>query len=107
LACLIYIDITQTTPYTGFIHLHLTNTGFYTIPNLTGTLNENSCWKGPNINPALYTGVSYSMAINTQQSSRFGAIAIDRIGEIFFDTLPTSGDGNATIKLIYTKIANW
>ena len=107
LACLIYIDSTQTTPYSGFSHLHITNNGSYNVPDLVGTLNENACAKGANINPALYFGFAYSMSINTQQANRFGGTAIPRIGEVFFDTLPTAGDGNAIIKLIYTKIPNF
>lgn len=107
IACLIYIDNTQTTEYTGFNHLHITNNGFYNVPNLSGSLNENACYKASNINPGLYAGFTYSISINTQQNNRFGGAAIDRVGEIFFDTLPTLGDGNAIIKLIYTKIPNW
>lgn len=107
IACLIYIDNTQSQEYTGFNHLHITNNGFYNVPNLSATLNENACYKGSNINPGLYFGFTYAMSINTQQSNRFGGSAIDRIGEIFFDTLPTTGDGNAIVKLIYTKINNW
>ena len=87
--------INTTTPYAGFSHLHLTNTGQYTSQFLAATLNEN----------ALSGGIQkfevYGMLINIQQAALFGGIIGSVDLEIFFDTIPTDGDGDMIVNLGY------
>lgn len=87
--------INSNTAYTGFNHLHLTNTGQYTSQYLAATLNEN----------ALSDGIQkfevYGMLINIQQVALFGGIIRSQDLEIFFDTIPVTGNGDMIVNLGY------
>jgi hypothetical protein len=91
-----YISLSNSsTAYSLFSHLHLTNTGQYYSTFLCATLNENALSSG------IQKGEVYGMLINIQQSATFGGIIYNNNLEIFFDTVPTSGDGDMNVKLGY------
>jgi len=97
IACTIQIAANQTTPYTGFTHLHLTNTQNYGVGNITASYAINAS-SGNN----LTTGNNlYSMLCNFQASpNRFGGINANKPLEIFFDAAVT-GNGDMIVNLLY------
>lgn len=98
--CLISIADNQTTPYTGFTHLHLTNSNNFTAGDLCATYAANA-----SSNNDLLTGTVYSMLCAFQTSTnRFGGFNANRDLKIFFDTLPTAGDGDMIVTLYYVRI---
>jgi hypothetical protein len=100
IACFFKIEANQTTPYIGFNHIHLTNTNNYNVGELCATYAINAT-----ILSNLQAGAAYSMLCNFQASpNRFGGSNAFKNLEIFFDTLPTAGDGDMTVILYYTKI---
>lgn len=93
--CYIYV-INQTTPYTGFNHLHLVNTN----SNKTNAIiSENATLGGiSNFGNSLI----FTFVMNVQQGGFFnGWQANDNLG-IGWDTLPTAGDGDMVVTLFYT-----
>jgi hypothetical protein len=100
IACFIQITANSTTPYSGFTHLHLTNTSNYGVGDLCATYSSNAT--GTN---DLATGSAYGMLCNFQTSpNRFGGHNGIKNLEIFFDNLPTAGDGDMIVTLYYTRI---
>lgn len=98
--CLISIADNQTTPYTGFNHLHLTNSNNFTAGDLCASFDANAA--GPN---NLETDTVYSMLCSFQNTpNRFGGFNKNRDLQIFFDTLPTAGDGDMIVTLYYVRI---
>jgi hypothetical protein len=87
--------INSTTAYSGFNHLHLTNTGQYTSTYLAATLNENA------LNGGIQKFEVYGMLINIQQVAEFGGVIGSLDLEIFFDTIPISGDGDMIVNIGY------
>jgi hypothetical protein len=76
--CFVNIDTNQTTPYSGWGHLHLTNTG------------------------DLQTGGFYNMLINAQTSPvRIGGTIASKDLQIFFETPISAGDGDMIVTLYY------
>ena len=96
IACYIYI-LNGTVGYSGYVHLHLTNSASYTATELNSVLSEIAT-SGPLQSPKLY-----SMLINCQQAGFFGGEQNRKNLEIFFDTLPTAGDGDMVVTLFYTR----
>jgi len=100
IACFVKIEANQTTPYSGFNHLHLTNTSNYSVGDLCATyaINANGALD-------LQPGGIYTMLCNFQASpNRFGGYNATKNLEIFFDIAPTAGDGDMTVILYYTRI---
>jgi hypothetical protein len=97
IACTIQIAANQTTPYTGFTHLHLMNTQNPGVGNITATYSLNA-----SASNNLTTGnILYSMLCNFQASpNRFGGINANKPIEIFFDAAVT-GDGDMIVNLFY------
>jgi hypothetical protein len=96
IACTIQIAANQTTPYTGFIHLHLTNRQTTSVTNIAATYSANA------VNNNLETGNNlYSMLCSFQASpNRFGGSNGNKPLEIFFDN-PVTGDGDMIVNLFY------
>ena len=95
IACYI-TEINYTVNYSGYVHLHLTNTGNYVTSALTGSLAENSTYS-----PAM---INQGFLINFQTSpNRFGGTNRFKPLEIFWETLPTTGDGDLKVILYYIK----
>ena len=97
IACHVYC-VNQTTAYTGFVHLHLTSSGG-SIPNLCAVLTETATSNGIDDVTDKYI---YGMVMNVQQPGFFGSENWYRDIYIFFDTLPTAGDGDMVVTLFYT-----
>lgn len=97
IACYVYC-INQTIPYTGFVHLHLTSSGG-SVPNLCAVLTENATTNGID---DVSNKFIYGMVMNVQQPGFFGSENWYRDFFIFFDTLPTAGDGDMVVTLFYT-----
>lgn len=97
IACYIQIAANQTTPYTGAVHIHLSNTVSYAVGNICATYALNSSTTN-----SLITGnIIYSMLCNFQAiPNRFGGIAANKSLEIFFDT-PVTGDGDMIVNVLY------
>jgi len=96
IACYVNL-LNSTTPYSGFVHLHLTNTGNYGTQSITAVLSENATTIGIKTGPELF-----SMLVNCQQAGFFGGVQSFKNLEIYFDTLPTAGDGDMVVTLFYT-----
>lgn len=96
ISCYVYL-LNSTTPYSGFVHLHLTNTNYYGTQNITAVLSENATAFGISGG-----GLLFSMLVNCQQAGFFGGVQAWRNLGIFFDTLPTAGDGDMVVTLFYT-----
>lgn len=87
----------QTTPYDLFVHIHLTNSGNYTSGDLCATYAQNASSSGT-ITALEY----YAMLVNFQSApNRFGGLINSKNLEIFWDTLPASGDGDLIVNLGY------
>lgn len=87
----------QTTPYDAFVHIHLTNTSNYTVGDICATYSQNANGLGV-IDNLQY----YSMLVNFQSlPNRFGGINGTKDLQIFWDVLPTVGDGDLIIDLGY------
>ena len=87
----------QTTPYDIFGHIHLTNNGNYTSGDLCGTYSQNANGTG-----VIAAGVYGAMLINFQAApNRFGGVIQNKELQIFWDTLPASGDGDLIVNLGY------
>jgi len=87
----------QTTPYDIFGHIHLTNSGNYTSGDLCATYAQNATSSG-----TISTGGYYAMLVNFQSApNRFGGVIARKNLEIFWDTLPASGDGDLIVNLGY------
>jgi len=85
----------QTTPYDGFVHIHLTNTGNYTVGDLCATYAENATSSGD-----IAFGTRASMLMNLQVSPvRYGGTNQFKNLEIFWENLPTAGDGDLIVDL--------
>lgn len=95
IACYIYI-INSTIGYDNFVHLHLSNKGS-APPDLCAVLSENACYNGK-----IESNNIYSMLVNCQQPTFFGGTQRSNDLSIFFDTIPTSGDGDMIVTLFYT-----
>lgn len=99
IACFVTIS-NQNIPYSGFTHLHLTSTNNYSVENITATYAANSSALGD-----LRMSGIYSMLCNFQSSpNRFGGVNGKKNLEIFFDVLPTVGDGDMEVTLFYTTL---
>jgi hypothetical protein len=97
--CYIKILNNQTIPYSGFNHLHLTSSANYSTGDLCATYSANA---GGTLD--LGPGQLYSFLINFQTSpNRFGGQNAIKNLEIFFDILPTAGDGDMEVTLYYLK----
>lgn len=95
--CFVRIDTNQTIPYTGFSHMHLTNTGNLGTGDLCATFAENA-----SVTLDLQTGGVYSMLINAQTSPvRIGGSLAEKDLQIFFETPITAGDGDMIVTLYY------
>lgn len=95
--CFVNIDTNQTTPYTGWGHLHLTNTGNLGTGDLCATYATNATPTGD-----LQTGGTYNMLINAQTSPiRIGGTIDKKDLQIFFETPITAGDGDMIVTLYY------
>lgn len=100
IACFLQIGANQTTPYDGFVHIHLFNLGNPLNGELCATYAENA-----EINDNLQTGIVYSMLCNFQTApNRFGGANGFKPLSIYFDTLPTAGDGDMIVTLYYARI---
>jgi hypothetical protein len=87
----------QTTPYDVFVHVHLTNSGNYTSGDLCATYAQNANSAG-----TIQAGGYYAMLVNFQAApNRFGGTIERKNLEIFWDTLPASGDGDLIVNLGY------
>lgn len=87
----------QTTPYDAFVHIHLTNTSNYGVGDICATYSQNSSALGV-IDNLQY----YAMLVNFQSlPTRFGGINGPKDLQIFWDVLPTPGDGDLIIDLGY------
>lgn len=95
IACYVNL-LNNTTPYSGFIHLHLTNTNNYGTGKITAVLSESATPSG------ISSPEIYSMLVNCQQAGFFGGVQAFKNLEIYFDTLPTAGDGDMVVTLFYT-----
>jgi len=96
LACYVHLQ-NSANGYAGFVHLHLTSIS-YSVTELIAVLSANSI--SNNQIEKLYI---YSMLINCQQAGYFGGVQSSNNLEIFFDTIPTAGDGDMVVTLFYTK----
>ena len=96
IACYVYLQ-NSTAGYGGFVHLHLTNFGI-SVQELTAVLSENSI-----TNNLIEKDYIYSMLVNCQQAGYFGGTQSSNNLEIFFDTIPTTGDGDMVVTLFYTR----
>lgn len=98
--CFIAVGSNQTTAYSGFTHLHLTNSNNFSVGDLCATYAANA---SPTNDLGL--GIIYSMLCNAQAApTRIGGININRDLQIFFDTLPVAGDGDLIVTLYYARI---
>jgi hypothetical protein len=87
----------QTTPYDVFNYIALTNTSAYTSGKLCGTYQQSA-----NASGVIDNSVYCSMCINFQIApNRVGGINSDNNLEIFWDSLPASGDGDLIVNLGY------
>jgi hypothetical protein len=87
----------QTIPYDTFVHIHLTNTGNYGVGDLCATYAQNASAGGV-IDNTQY----YAMLVNFQSApNRFGGINGFKDLQIFWDTLPATGDGDLIVNLGY------
>jgi hypothetical protein len=87
----------QTTPYDVFNFIALVNTGGYSSGKLCGTYTQ-AASAGGVIDNILY----YSMCMNFSVApDRVGGINADNNLEIYWDTLPASGDGDLIVNLGY------
>jgi hypothetical protein len=87
----------QTTPYDAFVHIHLTNTANYGVGDLCATYSQNAAALGFIANIEYY-----SMLVNFQSApNRFGGINGSKDLQIFWDVLPTVGDGDLIVDLGY------
>jgi hypothetical protein len=99
IACYVYC-INQTVGYTGFTHLHLTNSAQYGIGGIIGSYAQNATTSNE-INSI--GGDLYSLLINFQQSpARYGSRQSFKQIDIFWDTPVTAGDGDMVVTLLYT-----
>jgi len=99
IACFISIEANQTTPYSGFNHIHLSTSNTYTVGAICATYSANASAT----NNLESSGTAYGMLVNFQASpNRFGGLLTIKECEIFFDTLPTAGDGDMKVILYYT-----
>ena len=97
--CFVKIANNQTVPYSGFTYLHLTNTNNYSVGDINSTYAANSTGTID-----LSPGGLYTFLVNFQASpNRFGGINGTKNLEIFFDILPTAGDGDMEVTLYYLK----
>jgi hypothetical protein len=100
IACFVTIEANQTTPYSGFTHLHLANGGNYSVGELCGTYAANASGT-----LSLINGPFYGLLCNFQATpNRFGGLNAIKDLEIFFDVLPVAGDGDMKVILYYTKL---
>jgi hypothetical protein len=100
IACFVSILANQTTPYSGFTHLHLSNSSNYNVGEICATYSANA-----DTTSNLFTGPQFSMLCNFQATpNRFGGKNGNKNLEIFFDVAPTAGDGDMTVILYYTRI---
>lgn len=89
----------QIIAYSGFNHLHLTNTANYSSGDLCATYSANA-----SSTLSLDSGGIYSFLVNFQASpNKFGGINASKNLEIFFDILPTAGDGDMEVTLYYLR----
>jgi hypothetical protein len=95
----IYIKyLNSTTAYTGYTHLHARNGGVNVVGGYCATLNENSIDLGTHPNYIM------SMLINFQASpNRFGGFNAYKALILFFDSLPTAGDGDWEVNTYWIK----
>jgi hypothetical protein len=99
IACFIKIEANQTTPYTGFTHVHLCNSANPLVGELSATFAENATLTG------LRIGEVYSMLCAFQSApNRFGGSNAFKPLNIQFDIIPTAGDGDMIVTLYYTRI---
>jgi len=97
--CFVKIANNQTVPYSGFTHLHLTNTANYSVGDINSTYSANSSGTID-----LSTGGLYTFLVNFQAiPNRFGGQNANKNLEIFFDILPTAGDGDMEVTLYYLR----
>jgi hypothetical protein len=95
--CYITAASNQTTPYDAFVHIHLTNTGNYGVGDLCATYSQNASAGGV-IDNIQY----YAMLVNFQSApNRFGGINGFKDLQIFWDTLPATGNGDLIVNLGY------
>jgi hypothetical protein len=95
--CYITAAANQTTPYNGFVHIHLTNTGNFTSGDLCATYSRNASATA-DISNAQY----YAMLVNFQSApNRFGGVNDKKDLQIFWDVLPPIGDGDLIVNLGY------
>jgi hypothetical protein len=100
IACFITMGANQTTPYSGFTHLHLANGNNYTVGDICATYAANA-----STSLSLDTGGFYGLLCNFQATpNRFGGFNGVKDLQIFFDVLPVAGDGDMKVILYYTKL---
>ena len=102
IACHIML-MNQTTPYTGFNHIHLTCSQTFSVGELCATYAANA---GPSVD--LDASYTYSMLCNFQTSTlppvnRFGATNGALGLEMFFDA-PVVGDGDMIVNVLFYRI---
>jgi hypothetical protein len=87
----------QTTPYDAFVHIHLSNTASYSVGNICATYSQNAGQLGV-IDNTQY----YAMLVNFQSlPNRFGGINGFKDLQIYWDVLPSVGDGDLIVDLGY------
>lgn len=93
----IYVTaLNNTILYSGFNHLHCTNVNSYTSGSICATLQEAASPIGSFTYAALL--------VNFQASpNRFGGHNLFKPLEMFWDTLPTAGDGDLKVIVYYIK----
>jgi hypothetical protein len=95
--CYLKAAANQTTPYSGFVHIHLSNRASYTVGNICATYSENA-FSLSEIGNLDY----FSMLVNFQSSpNRYGGINGFKDLQIFWDTVPPVGDGDLIVNLGY------
>lgn len=99
--CLIQVDTNQTTPYIGFNHLHLSNTGNTGVGDQVATFSKDATTTG-----SLEGSAIHSMLINLQATpNRFGGINAIKDLVIYFDTPVSAGNGDLIVTLYYIQIS--
>lgn len=95
--CYLTAASNQTTPYNGFTHIHLTNNSNYTSGDLCATYSENASPTSEIANGALY-----AMLVNFQATpNKYGGFLAFKNLQIFWDTLPATGNGDLIVNLGY------
>ena len=95
--CYLKAAANQTTSYSGFVHIHLSNRGNYGVGDICATYSENA-----STSTDIGTLDYYSMLVNFQSApNRYGGVNGFKDLQIFWNTLPSVGDGDLIVNLGY------